>query len=190
MAGVGFLLFKIRDKPCKRRIFSPHPDRETFCSLPTGQTSVSLLRENQQGGSMASLNRVELIGNLGRDPEIRYTPGGTAVASFSLATSEKVKNKSGEWEIRTEWHNIVLYARLAEVAGEYLSKGKSVYLDGKLKTRKWQDRDGKDRYTTEIIGDKLLMLGSKHGSIPDGSDDQPSNSQAHEDIPHDDTDPF
>ena len=139
---------------------------------------------------MASLNRVELIGNLGRDPEIRYTPGGTAVASFSLATSEKVKNKSGEWEIRTEWHNIVLYARLAEVAGEYLSKGKNVYLDGKLKTRKWQDRDGKDRYTTEIIGDKLLMLGSKNGSIPDGSDDQPSNSQAHEDIPHDDTDPF
>ena len=139
---------------------------------------------------MASLNRVELIGNLGRDPEIRYTLGGTAVASFSLATSEKVKTKSGEWEIRTEWHNIVLYARLAEVAGEYLSKGKNVYLDGKLKTRKWQDRDGKDRYTTEIIGDKILMLGSKHGSIPDGSDDQPSNSQAHEDIPHDDTDPF
>lgn len=139
---------------------------------------------------MSSLNRVELIGNLGRDPEIRYTPGGTAVASFSLATSEKVKNKSGEWEVRTEWHNIVLYARLAEVAGEYLSKGKSVYLDGKLKTRKWQDRDGKDRYTTEIIGDKLLMLGSKTGSIPDGSDDQPSSSQAHEDIPHDDTDPF
>ena len=139
---------------------------------------------------MASLNRAELIGNLGRDPEIRYTPGGTAVASFSLATSEKVKNKSDEWEIRTEWHNIVFYARLAEVVGEYLSKGKSVYLDGKLKTHKWQDRDGKDSYTTEIIGDKLLMLGSKNGRIPDESDDQPSNSQAHEDIPHDDTDPF
>ena len=139
---------------------------------------------------MASLNRVELIGNMGRDPEIRYTPGGTAVASFSLATSEKVKTKSGEWEIRTEWHNIVLYARLAEVAGEYLSKGKSVYLDGKLKTRKWQDRDGKDRYTTEIIGEKLLMLGGKTGSIPDGSEDQPTSDQAHEEIPPDDNDPF
>ena len=139
---------------------------------------------------MASLNRVELIGNLGRDPELRYTPGGTAVASFSLATGEKVKTKSGEWEIRTEWHNIVLYARLAEVAGEYLTKGTSVYLDGKLKTRKWQDRDDKDRYTTEIIGDKLLMLGSKTGSIPDGGDDQLSNSQTDEAIPHDDTDPF
>ena len=127
---------------------------------------------------MASLNRVELIGNLGRDPEIRYTPGGTAVASFSLATSEKVKNKSGEWETRTEWHNIVLYARLAEVAGEYLSKGKSVYLDGK------------DRYTTEIIGEKLLMLGGRTGGIPDGSEEQPASSQAHEDIPPDDTDPF
>ena len=139
---------------------------------------------------MASLNRVELIGNLGRDPEIRYTPGGTAVASFSLATSEKVKNKSGEWETRTEWHNIVLYARLAEVAGEYLTKGKSVFLDGKLKTRKWQDRDGKDRYTTEIIGDKLLMLGGKTGSIPDGSEYQTSGNPADEEIPHDDTEPF
>jgi single-strand DNA-binding protein len=143
---------------------------------------------------MASLNRVELIGNLGRDPEIRYTPGGTAVATFSLATSEKVKNKSGEWEVRTEWHNIVLYARLAEVAGEYLLKGKSVYLDGKLKTRKWQDRDSKDRYTTEIIGDRLLMLGSRNNGNPEGSDDQPAESPATEEIPPtctpDDEDPF
>jgi single-strand DNA-binding protein len=139
---------------------------------------------------MASLNRVELIGNLGRDPEIRYTAGGTAVASFSLATSEKVKNKSGDMETRTEWHNIVLYARLAEVAGEYLSKGKSVYLDGRLKTRKWQDRDGKDRYTTEIIGEKLLMLGGKTGGIPDGHDDQPHGAAAHVEIPPDDTEPF
>ena len=82
------------------------------------------------------------------------------------------------------------YARLAEVAGEYLSKGKSVFLDGKLKTRKWQDRDGKDRYTTEIIGDKLLMLGGKTGGIPDGHDDQPHGSPEHEEIPLDDTDPF
>ena len=139
---------------------------------------------------MASLNRVELIGNLGRDPEIRYTPGGTAIASFSLATSEKIKNKSGEWEVRTEWHNIVLYARLAEVAGEYLAKGKSVYLDGRLKTRKWQDRDGKDRYSTEIIGEKLIMLSGKTGNIPEGNGDQSEGRTGHDEIPHDDTEPF
>jgi len=113
---------------------------------------------------MASLNRVELIGNLGRDPEIRYTPGGTAVASFSLATSEKVKNKSGEWEERTEWHNVTLWGRLAEIAGEYLGKGKTVYIEGRLQTRKWQDKDGKDRYTTEIVGEKMQMLSRKDGS--------------------------
>ena len=139
---------------------------------------------------MASLNRVELIGNLGRDPEIRYTPGGTAVASFSLATSEKVKTKNGDLETRTEWHNIVLYARLAEVEGEYLTKGKSVYLDGKLKTRKWQDRDGKDRYTTEIIGEKLLMLGGRNGGGSEGNDDHVTNAPAHEELPTDETEPF
>ncbi|HOI17855.1 MAG TPA: single-stranded DNA-binding protein, partial [Geobacteraceae bacterium] len=91
---------------------------------------------------MASLNKVLLIGNLGKDPEVRYTTSGTAVASFSLATSERLKNKGGEWEERTEWHNITLWGRLAEIAGEYLAKGKSVYLEGRLQTRKWQDRDG------------------------------------------------
>lgn len=139
---------------------------------------------------MASLNRVELIGNLGRDPEIRYTPGGTAVASFSLATSEKVKTKGGALETRTEWHNIILYARLAEVAGEYLSKGKSVYLDGRIKTRKWQDRDGKDRYTTEIIGEKMLMLGSRNGTGPEGSDDPLGNIPVNEVIAADESEPF
>lgn len=112
---------------------------------------------------MASLNRVELIGNLGRNPEIRFTTTGTAVASLVIATSEKVKAKSGEWEERTEWHTVILYGRLAEIAGEYLEKGKSVYLEGKLKTRKWQDKTGKDRYTTEVVGEKMLMLGSKPG---------------------------
>jgi len=110
---------------------------------------------------MASLNKVMLIGNLGKDPEVRYTGAGTAVASFSLATSEKFKNKSGEWEERTEWHNITLWARLAEIAGEYLAKGKTVYIEGRLQTRKWQDRDGKDRYTTEIVGEKMQMLSGK-----------------------------
>jgi single-strand DNA-binding protein len=110
---------------------------------------------------MASLNKVMLIGNLGKDPEVRYTGAGTAVASFSLATSEKFKNKNGELEERTEWHNITLWARLAEIAGEYLAKGKTVYIEGRLQTRKWQDRDGKDRYTTEIVGEKMQMLSGK-----------------------------
>jgi single-strand DNA-binding protein len=110
---------------------------------------------------MASLNKVMIIGNLGKDPEVRYTAGGTAVASFSVATSEKFKNKSGEFEEKTEWHNVTLWARLAEIAGEYLSKGKTVYIEGRLQTRKWQDRDGKDRYTTEIVGEKMQMLSGK-----------------------------
>jgi single-strand DNA-binding protein len=110
---------------------------------------------------MASLNKVMLIGNLGKDPEVRYTAAGTAVASFSVATSEKYKNKSGEWEEKTEWHNVTLWARLAEIAGEYLAKGKTVYIEGRLQTRKWQDRDGKDRYTTEIVGEKMQMLSGK-----------------------------
>jgi len=113
---------------------------------------------------MASLNKVLLIGNLGKDPEVRYTASGTAVASFSLATSEKFKNKDGEWEERTEWHNVTLWGRLAEIAGEYLVKGKTVYLEGRLQTRKWQDKDGKDRYTTEIVGEKMQMLSRKDGS--------------------------
>jgi len=113
---------------------------------------------------MASLNKVLLIANLGKDPELRYTASGTAVASFSLATSEKIKNKGGEWEERTEWHNVILWGRLAEIAGEYLSKGKTVYIEGRLQTRKWQDKDGKDRYTTEIVGEKMQMLSRKDGS--------------------------
>lgn len=110
---------------------------------------------------MASLNKVMLIGNLGKDPEVRYTAGGTAVASFSLATSEKFKGKDGNWEEKTEWHNITLWARLAEIAGEYLSKGKTVYIEGRLQTRKWTDKDGRDRYTTEIVGEKMQMLSGK-----------------------------
>src|SRR5664279_2275349 len=113
---------------------------------------------------MASLNKVMLIGNLGKDPEVRYTASGTAVASFSLATSDKFKNKNGEWEEKTEWHNVTLWARLAEIAGEYLAKGKTIYIEGRLQTRKWQDRDGKDRFTTEIVGEKMQMLSKKDGN--------------------------
>jgi len=110
---------------------------------------------------MASLNKWMGIGNLGKDPELRYTASGTAVASFSLATSDRIKNKDGEWEEKTEWHSIVLWARLAEIAGEYLSKGKTIYIEGRLQTRKWQDKDGKDRYTNEIVGEKMQMLSGK-----------------------------
>ncbi|NVN89154.1 MAG: single-stranded DNA-binding protein [Desulfuromonadales bacterium] len=109
---------------------------------------------------MASLNKVMLIGNLGKDPEVRYTASGQAVASFNLATSEKFKNKSGEWEERTEWHRITLWARLAEIAGEYLSKGKTVYIEGRLQTREYE-KDGIKRYTTEIVGEKMQMLSPK-----------------------------
>ena len=110
---------------------------------------------------MASLNKVMLIGNLGKDPELRYTTSGTPVASFSLATSERVKSKSGEWEERTEWHSVILWGRLAEIAGEYLAKGKTVYVEGRLQTRKWQDKEGRDRYTTEVVGEKMQMLSSR-----------------------------
>jgi single-strand DNA-binding protein len=110
---------------------------------------------------MASLNKVMLIGNLGKDPEVRFTAAGQAVASFSIATSEKFKGKTGEWEERTEWHNITLWGKLAEIAGEYLSKGKTIYVEGRLQTRKWQDKSGNDRYTTDIVGDKMQMLSPK-----------------------------
>ncbi|MEI7815841.1 MAG: single-stranded DNA-binding protein [Desulfuromonadales bacterium] len=118
---------------------------------------------------MASLNKVMLIGNLGKDPEVRFTASGQAVASFSLATSEKFKGKTGEWEERTEWHNITLWGKLAEIAGEYLSKGKTIYVEGRLQTRKWQDKSGNDRYTTDIVGDKMQMLSAK-GERSGGSD--------------------
>lgn len=125
---------------------------------------------------MASLNKVMLIGNLGKDPELRHTPAGTAVATFSLATSERYRNKqSNEWEEKTEWHNVVLWNKLAETAGQYLSKGKTVYLEGRLQTRKWQDRDGNTRYTTEVVCDSMKMLSPKGESLSRGSADQASS---------------
>jgi len=127
---------------------------------------------------MASLNKVMLIGNLGKDPEVRYTASGTAVAGFSLATSDRTKNKNGEWEERTEWHNITLWGRLAEIAGEYLAKGKTVYIEGRLQTRKWQDRDGRDRYTTEVIADKMVMLSGKGDGSPKSGAGRPEGHEA------------
>src|SRR5210317_386826 len=110
---------------------------------------------------MAGINKVILIGRLGRDPEVRYTPDGTAIANFSIATSEEWKDKgTGEKKERTEWHRIVAFRRLGEICGEYLSKGRQVYIEGRLQTRDWQDKDGNKRYTTEIVASQMQMLGS------------------------------
>jgi single-strand DNA-binding protein len=110
---------------------------------------------------MASLNKVILIGNLGKDPEVRVTASGQTMANFSLATKDSYKNKEGKREERTEWHNVVLWGRLAEIAREYLHKGKQVYIEGRLQTRKWEDKNGNVRYTTEVVTDAMQMLGSK-----------------------------
>ena len=111
-----------------------------------------------------------IIGNLGRDPEIKYTQSNVPVANFSVATSESWKDKnSGEWQEKTEWHRVVIFGKVAEVAGEYLRKGSQVYIEGKLRTRKWQDRDGNDRWTTEIVADEMQMLGGRGGAAPMGS---------------------
>ena len=113
---------------------------------------------------MASVNKVIIVGNLGRDPEVRYTPDGSAVCNVSVATTRSWKNKeSGDKSEETEWHRVVFYDKLAEIAGEYLKKGRSVYVEGRLKTRKWQDKDGVEKYTTEIVATDMQMLGSREG---------------------------
>jgi single-strand DNA-binding protein len=113
---------------------------------------------------MASVNKVILIGNLGADPEIRYAPSGDAICNIRLATTDSWKDKAtGEKKEATEWHRVVFFSRLAEIAGQYLKKGSQIYVEGSLRTRKWQDKDGQDRYTTEIRGDEMKMLGSRQG---------------------------
>ena len=119
-----------------------------------------------------SVNKVILVGNLGRDPEVRYLESGAAVANFPIATSESYKDRNtGERITSTEWHNVVLWRGLAEVAEKYLRKGNSVYIEGKLRTRSWQDKEGNTRYTTEVVGDNMVMLGSANqnagGAMPD-----------------------
>ena len=121
---------------------------------------------------MASVNKVIIVGNLGRDPEVRYSPDGAAICNVSIATTSTWKDRnSGERREETEWHRVVFYNRLAEIAGEYLRKGRSVYVEGRLKTRKWQDKDtGQDRYATEIVADQMQMLG---GRDDDGQQSRP-----------------
>jgi single-strand DNA-binding protein len=132
---------------------------------------------------MASVNKVILVGNLGRDPEVRYMPNGEAVCNFSIATTDNWKDKNGQKQERTEWHNIVMYRKLAEIAGEYLKKGRPVYVEGRLQTRKWQTKEGQDRYTTEIIADQMQMLGGRdsggsNASYDDMNQDQDSGQSA------------
>jgi len=109
-----------------------------------------------------SLNKVQLIGNLGKDPEVKYTPSGTPVAKLTIATNERYKDKNGEWQDRTEWHNVVLWQRLAEIAGEYLKKGGKVYIEGRLQTRSWDDKQtNQKKYMTEVVASDLILLGGR-----------------------------
>ncbi len=130
---------------------------------------------------MASVNKVILVGNLGRDPEVRYMPDGGAITNVSIATTDTWKDKDGSKQEKTEWHRVVFFSRLAEIAGEYLKKGSQIYIEGRLQTRKWQDKDGQEKYSTEVIAEKMQMLGGKSGNAEMGerssapSNNSPSN---------------
>ncbi len=130
---------------------------------------------------MASVNKCIFIGNLGRDPEIRYMPSGDAMANFSIACTDTFKGKDGSRQERTEWVRIVMFGKQAEIAGEYLKKGSPVYIEGRLQTRKWQNKEGQDQYTTEIVADRMQMLGGRSGGgnafeVMDGGDEAPRQS--------------
>lgn len=125
---------------------------------------------------MASVNKVILIGNLGDDPDVRYMPSGDAITNIRLATTDNWKDKNGEKQERTEWHRVAFFGKLAEIAGQYLKKGSQVYIEGRLQTRKWQDKGGQDRYTTEIIADRMQMLvGRGESQQPGSSDSKPAD---------------
>jgi single-strand DNA-binding protein len=142
---------------------------------------------------MASVNKAIVLGNLGRDPELRYTKGDSAVCSFSIATNERWKDKSGQQQEKTQWHNIVLWGRLAEVANNYLHKGDPVYIEGRLQTRTWEDDAGNKRYTTEIVGSQMQMLGSRGskaetpadvpGSAPSEASEIPEGTEPEDEFP-------
>lgn len=129
---------------------------------------------------MASVNKVIILGNIGKDPEMRYLPNGDAVANITVATTESWKNKDGEKQEKTEWHRISFFKKLAEVVGEYLKKGDPIYVEGKIQTRKWQDKEGQDRYTTEIIADSMQMLKSRVAGEPAPQRRQPAKAAADE----------
>jgi len=123
---------------------------------------------------MASVNKVILVGNLGRDPEIRYLPSGDPVANVTIATSSKYKNKTGELVEETEWHRVTFFGKLAEIVGQYLKKGRSVYVEGRIKTRKYTDKDGVEKYATDIIANEMQMLGGREGMGGPAADDEGS----------------
>ena len=128
---------------------------------------------------MASVNKVILVGNLGKDPETRYTPDGAAITNITLATTDTWKDKAtGEKKEATEWHRVAFFGKLAEIAGQYLKKGRPVYIEGRIRTRKWQDKEGQDRYTTEIIADQMQMLGSREGMGGPAHDDDGGGAPA------------
>ena len=141
---------------------------------------------------MAGVNKVILVGNLGKDPEVRHLENGASVANFSIATSETYKDKNGNRQEQTEWHNVVLWRGLAEIAEKYLKKGSQIYVEGKLRTRSWQDKDGNTRYTTEVVGDQMTMLGGKSSGGNSASDstssNEPKKDKGSADISSDDAD--
>ena len=124
---------------------------------------------------MASVNKVILVGNLGRDPEVRRMPSGDAMVNLSIATTDTWKDKGGERQEKTEWHRVVMFGRVAEVAGEYLKKGSQAYFEGRLQTRKWTDKEGQYKYTTEVVADRMQMLGSRSGSGGGGGGESQSS---------------
>lgn len=140
---------------------------------------------------MAGINKAILVGRLGKDPEIRYTPSGTAIANFTMATSENYKDKDGQKQERTEWHRIVAFGKLAEICGEYLAKGKQVYIEGRIQTRSWDDKDGNKKYMTEIVANTMQMLGKPEDASAQGggqtiigeSAANPEPSAVDEDVP-------
>jgi single-strand DNA-binding protein len=168
----------------------PHAEGVTFLlkretkHATVGANSLILSEE-----IMAGVNKVILLGNLGADPEVRYLNTGTAVANFRMATTENIRNREGERQPRTEWHRVVAFGRLAEICGEYLNKGKQVYVEGRLRTRSWDDRDGNKRWTTEIIAIRMQMLGGPgeqaavEAEIPDVEGPPDSGAGQEEDVP-------
>jgi single-strand DNA-binding protein len=132
-----------------------------------------------------AINKVILLGNLGKDPELRYTPQQMAICSFSLATGERKKDQSGQWVDHTEWHNIVTFGRTAENCAKFLKKGRQAFIEGRIRTRKWQDKEGKDRYTTEILGDQVQFVGGARGESSDAGDygQEPANDNVLAGIP-------
>ena len=163
--GVAFAeLFAkwLRDTNANVLILTSSPLEFGPGSEPRSQFHPAKGRKEQQSWQVKVVNRVNLIGNLGKDPEVKYTPQGTPVAKLTIATNERFKDKSGEWQDRTEWHNVVLWQRLAEIAGEYLKKGGKVYIEGRLQTHSWDDKNtGQKKYMTEVVGSDLILLGGR-----------------------------